>query len=299
MFENVLVGVDGAPNGRDAIALGARLLAEHGSLTLVHVHSGLPSYASRTPPPHAAPTRDQDSVAMLQRERETAQVAAQLMSVTSSSPGRGLHEAAERTGAQLIVVGSCARSLLGRAMLGNDARAALNGAPCAVATAARGYANSPVPLASIGVGYDGSPESRTALAAAREIAARHRSLVRALHVVTLPSYAFTGVAAPSLGETIELMVGDAQADLDKLADVQGRALYGLPGEELASFGEEVDLLVIGSRGYGPVRRLVLGSTSGYLQRHARCSLLVLPRSSATAAAAESPTSQNTTTIQER
>jgi len=40
----------------------------------------------------------------------------------------------------------------------------------------------------------------------------------------------------------------------------------------------VQLLVVGSRGYGPMKRLILGSTSDYLQRHARCSLLVLPRS---------------------
>jgi nucleotide-binding universal stress UspA family protein len=41
----------------------------------------------------------------------------------------------------------------------------------------------------------------------------------------------------------------------------------------------MDVLVVGSRGYGPIKRLVLGSTSNYLQRHARCSLLVLPRAS--------------------
>jgi nucleotide-binding universal stress UspA family protein len=40
----------------------------------------------------------------------------------------------------------------------------------------------------------------------------------------------------------------------------------------------VDVLVVGSRGYGPLKRLVLGSTSDYLERHARSSLLVLPRS---------------------
>ena len=50
-------------------------------------------------------------------------------------------------------------------------------------------------------------------------------------------------------------------------------------EELAAFGDRVDLLVVGSRGYGPVRRLVLGSTSGELARDARCALLVLPRAS--------------------
>ena len=65
-------------------------------------------------------------------------------------------------------------------------------------------------------------------------------------------------------------------------DVEGRAVYGLTGEELAAFGDDVDLLVVGSRSYGPCERLVLGSTSDYLERHARCSLLVLPRAAGSA-----------------
>ena len=51
----------------------------------------------------------------------------------------------------------------------------------------------------------------------------------------------------------------------------------MTGEELAAFGDDVDILVVGSRSYGPVRRMMLGSTSDYLERHARCSLVVLPR----------------------
>ena len=65
--------------------------------------------------------------------------------------------------------------------------------------------------------------------------------------------------------------------MNALPGVEGRAVYGLAGEELAAFGDEMDLLVVGSRNYGPVRRLVVGSTADYLERHARCSLLVLPR----------------------
>ena len=82
---------------------------------------------------------------------------------------------------------------------------------------------------------------------------------------------------PAIGESIDVMLQEANSRMKKLADVEGRAVYGLAGEELAAFGDEVDLLIVGSRGYGPVKRLVLGSTSEYLQRHARCSLLVLPR----------------------
>ena len=59
-------------------------------------------------------------------------------------------------------------------------------------------------------------------------------------------------------------------------DASGVAV-GLPGEELVAFGDEVELLVVGSRGYGPVRRMMLGSTSMHLARAARCPLLVLPR----------------------
>jgi nucleotide-binding universal stress UspA family protein len=99
----------------------------------------------------------------------------------------------------------------------------------------------------------------------------------ALEVVSIPSYAFTGLLAPSIGDSIELMLTEASERMRQLPGVDGRAVYGLAGEELAAFGDEVDLLVVGSRSYGPVRRLVLGSTSDYLERNARCSLLVLPR----------------------
>ncbi len=120
--------------------------------------------------------------------------------------------------------------------------------------------------------------ARLHLPTARELAARHRALVRALEVVAIPNYAFTGFGAPALGESIETMISEANERMAQLDGVDGHAVYGLTGEELAAFGDEVQLLVVGSRGYGPMKRLILGSTSDYLERHARCSLLVLPRS---------------------
>jgi len=52
---------------------------------------------------------------------------------------------------------------------------------------------------------------------------------------------------------------------------------GIPTQALARFGEEVDLLVVGSRGFGPARRMLFGSTSEYLVRHIRCPLLIVRR----------------------
>jgi len=278
MFKNVLVGVDGRSNGRDAIALASRLTdPEGGRLTLAHVHSG------QLRPVHAVTpgmVAEEDAAVheLLERERAEAELPdAQLLAILAMSPGRGLHQQAEEQRADLIVVGSCSRGAFGRAMLGDDTRAALNGAPCAVAVAAVGCAEHPAPIGKVGVGYDGSPESRAALAMAREIAAPTRASIQALEVVSIPSWSYTGLLPAAVGESVDVMLDEASERMKELPGVQGRALYGLTGEELAAFGDQVDLLIVGSRSYGPVRRMVVGSTSGYLERHARCSLLVLPR----------------------
>jgi nucleotide-binding universal stress UspA family protein len=273
MFRNVLVGVDGRPNGRDAIALASRLKAPDGKLTLAHVHR-----------PGLVREDREAAEELLERERALADVSAELLGIVAMSPGRGLHERAEEQGADLLVVGSCSHGALGRAMLGDDTRAALNGAPCAVAVAALGYSGHPSPIARIGVAYNSTPESEAALAAARELAASTGASIHALEVVSVTTYAYTGIVPPAIGESMDTLLAEASDRMNELPGVEGRAVYGLTGEELAAFGDEVDVLVVGSRGYGPIRRLVLGSTSDYLERHARCSLLVLPRA-ATADAA--------------
>jgi nucleotide-binding universal stress UspA family protein len=277
MFKNVLVGVDGRPNGRDALALARHLTDADGKLTLANVRGG-GLHAAHAITAGMLEEEQQASHELLERERAEAEVVAELVSVVALSPGRGLHEQAEEQGADLLVVGSTSRGPIGRAMLGDDTRGALNGAPCAVAIAAAGYSESPVALAKLGVAYNESPESQMALALARELAADTGASVRVLEVVSIPTYAYAGLVPPVTGDSIEVMVQEANERLAALAGVEAQAVYGLTGEELAEFGDEVDMLVAGSRSYGPLKRLVLGSTSDYLERHARCSLLVLPRS---------------------
>jgi nucleotide-binding universal stress UspA family protein len=278
MFKNVLVGVDGTSRGQDAIALTSALTAPGGKLTIAHVHPGalnLSGYA-----PVFDPDEGRESQALLERERKTAGVNADLISIPSMSAGQGLHEQAEKQDADLLVVGSCSHGLFGRAALGDHTRAALDGAPCAVAIASRGYAAHTKSLASVGVAYNASPESSEALAVAQGLAAEHEATVSALEVVSIPTYAISGLLTPAIGESIDAMLHEANTRMKKLDDVDGNAVYGIAGEELAAFSAQLDLLVVGSRSYGPWRRLVLGSTSDYLERHARCSLLVLPRAAA-------------------
>jgi nucleotide-binding universal stress UspA family protein len=163
MFDNILIGVDGRRGGRDAIALAKRLAAPGASFTLAHVSAGGPfSWWGR----HMAEERFFDREAsMLDAERQSAAIQAGIVCVGGVPPARGLHDLARERAADLLVVGCSRRALLGRVLLGDDARASLEGAPCAFAIAPHGYAESAAPLVEIGVGYDRSVESDNGVAA--------------------------------------------------------------------------------------------------------------------------------------
>ena len=161
----------------------------------------------------------------------------------------------------------------------------LNGAPCAVAIAPSGYAGRRGELIEIGVGYDGSPESEHALLVARRLADAHGSRLSAFEAVHLPAYMFTGPPIPD-ETTINAMIDEARTEVSGLPGVEGHAAYGNPAEELTVYSASLDLLVVGSRSYGPLGRVVHGSTAQDLARRAHCPLLVLTRSAREAAAAE-------------
>jgi len=286
MFNNVLVGVEGGPHGRDAIALASRLLETGGKLTLVNVFAGSSRPIDAVTPGMVAEDRAR-ARGLLELERAGAAVEAELLAVDAMTPGEGLHLAAERQEADLLVVGSCRRGPFKRVVLGDDTRASLNGAPCAVAVAPSGYSQHASDFATIGVAYDGSQESVAALERAKDLAAPTHAAIRALQVVSVSYYEYMGMMAPA-GGGIDEMVKAADAQMKALPGVEGRAEYGLVGEELAAFSGEVDILVVGSRNYGPARRLMVGSTSNHLQRHARGPLLVLPRGTARVGTADVP-----------
>jgi nucleotide-binding universal stress UspA family protein len=205
MWRHVLVGVNEQPGGRDAIALGKDLLAEGGELTLAHVHLSEAKPTRGSNPDFNAAER-QRSRELLEAARTESGVDAALAWTGSPSVGRGLHELAERLGADLLVVGSNSYGLLGRVMIGDDTRDALNGAPCAVAVAPAAYSERPVHWREIGVGYDGSPESEHALEVAREMASELGAKVSAFQAVSLP---FSG---PGAGE-VRLVHGSSSQRL--------------------------------------------------------------------------------------
>ena len=280
MFRNVLVGVGDAEGGRDAIAVAKMLLATGGEVTLVHIYrEGAPPW--RMADLQAQEEREQ-ARELLERAGAEAAIQAHIRWRGAPSVGRGLHELAETIDADLLVVGSSRRGLLGRAALGDDTRAALNGAPCAIAIAPAGYGSEPpAPVREIGVGFDGSPESEHALGVARGLATELGAKLSAFEAISVPTYLARGRTAP--GSTpLKQLVDDARARIASHEGVEPHAAYGDPVEELTLYSASLDLLVVGSRSYGPVGRLIHGSTAQHLARSARSPLLVLTRSARTA-----------------
>jgi nucleotide-binding universal stress UspA family protein len=275
MFKQIVVGVDEHEGGRDAIALARNVLARDGELTLAYVFAGDPHVYRSASAAYEAFERERASE-LLERTRAETGVQAHLRWRGSPSAGRGLHELCEVIGADLLVVGSSRRGLLGRVLIGDDTRAALNGAPCAIAIAPAGYSHQPVAMREIGVGYDGSPESEHAVAVARKVAAQCGAKLSAFEAVSLPTYAFLAGPAP-IDDAFEDLVDDARKRIEALDGVEPHAAYGHPAEELGVYSASLDLLIVGSRGYGPMGRLIHGSTSQQLAHTARCPLLVLTR----------------------
>lgn len=275
MFRNVIVGVDGQEGGRDAVALAKVLAGEDGTITLVHVHPG-ESFAWRGSSPAYEALEEAESRQVLEQARSEAGREVHTLRRAAPSVGRGMHEAAEELGADLLVMGSSRRGLLGRVLIADHTRQALSGAPCAAAVAPAGYHAQSVVLREIGVGYDGSPESKHALGVARKLSEDLGTKLSAFQVVFFPARVYTGPAFPDQ-HAIEVMLEAARERIDALGGVESHAAYGLPGEELAIYSASLDLLVVGSRSYGPLGRLMHGSTAGALAHMARCPLLILTR----------------------
>lgn len=195
-----------------------------------------------------------------------------------------LQELAEKIQPEVIVLGSTHRGKVGQIMLGGVGERLLNGAPCRVAVAPRGYADRDhFGAGVIGVGYDDTTESRMALDAAVELARLVGASVRLIAVLPRYSPMPARISGTDLGysrlvrEELEAAVNDAASKID--VEAEAAIEEGDEVDELAGQAVELDLLVVGSRGYGPIRRVLLGGTSTKLMRVCPCPLLITPRSS--------------------
>jgi nucleotide-binding universal stress UspA family protein len=286
MFRTIIAGYDGSDEGRDALALAGFLAGESAERV---VAAAVSEAATRIPPFGHAAGKDaliNAAIEVAGRAPEEDLVDPAVLEprgLSASSAAAGLHRLAEALDTDVVVVGSSHRGPLGRTLIGSTAARLLNGAPCPVAAAPRGFATSEHRvLRLIGLGYDGSHESRVALDGAARLAAEQAAAVRVFTVV--PPSGPEGYDRP-YEEVDEIQRAHHRATLDQALETlprgirpEARLLRGKVEEQLVEqTGSGLDLMVVGSRGYGPLRRVLLGSTANALMRSARCPVIVYPR----------------------
>jgi nucleotide-binding universal stress UspA family protein len=272
MFKKVLVGVDGHDGGRDAIALAQDLGGPHARYVFANVVSGL--IAGRAGAFWLA-TNTRCAQTLLDDERDHAGIAARTIVGCDASPGRALHQLASREQADLIVVGAGHRRSLARVLLGDDALGTLESSPCAVAVASSGYRDHPDRWTTIGVGDDGSELGDRALEVACELSHVHHAAVRALSIVGPESLSYKELMLADWSPVADRVEERRRARLRAWPDVKAEVLRGDAVELLIELSEEVDLLVVATRGQGRIKRMLNGSTAHRLAAGVRCPLLIL------------------------
>lgn len=285
MFKHIVIGCDGRPEGRDAVALGAAIArGTEATLSLVGVFpTTLLPVAGSTD----RKTLRAQATHGLRRERDLLAPGALIHAVADTSVPRALRHYAQHWQADLVIVGSSSSAATGHVMIGRRSRQLLYDAPFALGLAARGLHERSHELRAVGVGYDGGREAEEALATAAELArgADARLVVRRVvedQAPILTREEWIG----AVDWTHDRMWEDARrealveaetaaARLAARADVS--ATLGDPGYDLRALSETVDLLVVGSRRWGPGARLVSGGVGETLVSHAGCSILIVPR----------------------
>lgn len=209
-------------------------------------------------------------------------------SLPGTSAARALHEAAEELGAGLLVVGSTERGGIGRVLPGSTAQRLMHGAPCPIAVVPRSWQRGDG-LRTIGVGYvdtvEGHNALEDALALARRSGAKLRVLSAAKERPATETYGGGDALTPAtryedlesaLRVSAERAVEAATSGVSDV-EIEPDVSVGDPADFLIAASEQLDLLICGSRGYGPARAVLLGGVSRRVVSEARCPVIVLAR----------------------
>lgn len=277
----IMVGFDRSEESRDALRLGDRLARVEGAELLVAA-AGLfePQISTKAERVDAMASRRALFADVSEELGEGRHYASAM--VEGLPAAHGLISIAAEWDADLIVVGSTHRGRLGRVLPGSVGAQLLHGAPCPVAIAPRGFRDSERDVhGRIGVAYDGSPEADLALAEACHLSRILEAPLLLIAVVPEAEAAEHAVGASAEGRLHRRSISAAvETALEALpADVEADAavIEGDPGGKLVESCGDLDMIVMGSRGRGPLRRTLLGTVSAHVCASAECPVVVAPR----------------------
>jgi len=264
----IVVGVEGSSRSADALALGGMLAAGTGaSLIAAAVYGTSHAFGDLG-------TEDAGAEVLEHVRRSVPEASVDgVRLVRAASPVEGLSGVAREEAADIVVVGPSHQSGFGRVRPGAVGSLLMTAAPCAIAVAPRGFAQQEdAGIRVTGVGYDASPGSARALAAAESLAVAAGGAMRIFSVV-----ADRSPDDPRAQEMFSALA-DAAREVAPEARALPVPLKGYATASLIDHSNEVDMLVLGTRGHGRASRAVLGSVAETLMLQAACPVMVVPLS---------------------
>jgi nucleotide-binding universal stress UspA family protein len=280
---HIAAGADGSDEGKDAVALATGLASLTGAgLSLVNV---FPTTLFPTPGTDDRATLRKQADESLRRDRDELAPHAIIHSVADLSVSRALMHFAQETHAEMVVIGSSRDSPPGRARIGRRGRQLLHDMPFALALAPRGSRTRKFGLGRVGLGDDGGREAKVARDVAIGLCRAASGTLVIKSVIDDSPPIFAGIAPGALAEYEagwEYQRSQAQSELEQQAaqlDVPTEisSVLGDPGRELRSLSDDVDLIVVGSRRWGPIARIVTGGVGETLVADAGCPVVIVPR----------------------
>ena len=288
----IVVGYDGSVTSRAALEWGiAEARARHAPLRIVHALASpavaVTGYGIYEPLDSELIVKvgEQTLATAVEQVQERAPDLEVDTKLIPGPPAKGLLGHLEDAG--LVVVGSRGHGTFGELLLGSTGVALATHAPCPVIVLREGVGR-PIEALEAGrvvVGIDGSELSTEALAFAFEEASLRGAGLTAIHAWDALFFDVPGHGGPGVpdvmrefqGEELRLLSESLAGWREKYPDVDVRQtlVHEEPVKALVEASPGAALLVVGSRGRGGFRSMLLGSVSHALVHHARCPVAIV------------------------
>lgn len=276
---SVIVGYDGSPDAKRALAWGAEFARSKAAPLRVVIATGDLRLRQVT---ELDQEWERTRVADLLKDARAAVGALHLekdaLEIVEAGPAPALIVAADHT--SVIVLGSRGHGRISSALIGSVSQHVTMHATCSVVVVRE---QSNPDETRVVVGVDGSEGCEPALQFAFDFAARMEVPLTALHVLQSatpgPPYASRYVGdryARDVSAAEPLIAESLAGYVEKYPDVAVRReiVAGSVGRVLADASEQAALLVVGSRGRGAFESLLLGSVGQSVLHHARCPVVI-------------------------
>jgi Universal stress protein UspA and related nucleotide-binding proteins len=289
----ILYAMDGSPPSRHGEALASSLFDRKGvQIDVFTVESEIPVDAVIFGAGYQmsgldVPVLDPETVAKEAAERLADEGFATSWGSAKGTPADEILSRVTGDPYDLVVMGGSHTTWMGNVLLGSASMHVLHESPISVLIAHA----APTGSGKVLVGVDGSKGNFAALDLITDVLDRSRCVIE---LATVVGHQWVPSAVPQAGFYVgqvtaeerleeeqhiergqELVERSAASLRQEGFDVQGMVLIGKPGPELLKEADNIgaDLVVVGSRGLGTMRRTLLGSVSDQVVRHAPATLV--------------------------